>query len=158
MLGLKQKICLLGESNVGKSTLLSLLQGKEITGQRKPTIGLEIENSHLNGNKCTIWDLGGQERFKMMWQDFLRGSGLTVVVTDSTEENVHKTKDILNRFSRHLGSKIIAIANKQDLPGSLTAKEVQEKLGGVKTYGMSAIRPELRARMREILEFEIQEE
>jgi len=158
MLGLKQKIFLLGESNVGKSTLLSLLQGKEITGQRKPTIGLEIENSHLNGNKCTIWDLGGQERFKMMWQDFLRGSGLTVVVTDSTEENVHKTKDILNRFSRHLGSKIIAIANKQDLPGSLTAKEVQEKLGGVKTYGMSAIRPELRARMREILEFEIQEE
>ncbi|MFW9951072.1 MAG: ADP-ribosylation factor-like protein [Candidatus Thorarchaeota archaeon] len=155
MISTKQKICFIGEGGVGKTSLLSLLQGRGVPYGRIPTVGLEVEDSLLNGKKCSIWDLGGQKRFKFMWQDFLRGAGLAVIVCDSTEKNVEKTKEIYNRFERSLGTKIIAIANKQDLPGALTAQEIQKKLGGLKTYGMSAIRPELRQRMKEILEYEI---
>jgi small GTP-binding protein len=151
----KKKICLIGEQSVGKSSLLSLLQGREVKEERVPTVGLEVEDSILSGKKCSIWDLGGQKRFKFMWQDFLKGAGLAVIVCDSTEKNVKKTKEIYDRFERSLGTKIIAIANKQDLPGRLSAQEIQKRLGGLKTYGMSAIRPELRERMKEILEYEI---
>ncbi|MFX1287331.1 MAG: ADP-ribosylation factor-like protein [Promethearchaeota archaeon] len=155
MFSSKQKICFIGEGGVGKTSLLSLLQGRDVPYERIPTVGLEVEDSLLNGKNCSIWDLGGQKRFKFMWQDFLRGAGLAVIVCDSTEKNVEKTKEIYDRFERSLGTKIIAIANKQDLPGALTAQEIQKKLGGLKTYGMSAIRPELRQRMKEILEYEI---
>lgn len=155
MFSTKKKICFIGEQNVGKSSLLSLLQGREVQKERVPTVGLEVEDSLLNGKKCSIWDLGGQKRFKFMWHDFLKGAGLAVIVCDSTEKNVNQTKEIYNRFERTLGTKIIAIANKQDLPGRLSAQEVQKRLGGLKTYGMSAIRPELRERMKEILEYEI---
>jgi small GTP-binding protein len=155
LISTKQKICIIGEGGVGKTSLLSLLQGRDVPQERVPTVGLDVEDSLLNGKNCSIWDLGGQKRFKFMWQDFLRGAGLAVIVCDSTEENVEKTKEIYDRFERSLGTKIIAIANKQDLPGALTAQEVQKKLGGLKTYGMSAIRPELRQRMKEILEYEI---
>lgn len=155
MISTKQKICIIGEGGVGKTSLLSLLQGRDVPQERIPTVGLDVEDSLLNGKNCSIWDLGGQKRFKFMWQDFLRGAGLAVIVCDSTKENVEKTKEIYDRFERSLGMKIIAIANKQDLPGALTAQEVQKKLGGLKTYGMSAIRPELRQRMKEILEYEI---
>jgi len=155
MISTKQKICIIGEGGVGKTSLLSLLQGRDVPQERIPTVGLDVEDSLLNGKNCSVWDLGGQKRFKFMWQDFLRGAGLAVIVCDSTEENVEKTKEIYDRFERSLGTKIIAIANKQDLPGALTAQEVQKKLGGLKTYGMSAIRPELRQRMKEILEYEI---
>ncbi|MBA7499914.1 hypothetical protein ES705_09318 [subsurface metagenome] len=155
MFSTKKKICFIGEQNVGKSSLLSLLQGREVQKERVPTVGLEVEDSILNGKKCSIWDLGGQKRFKFMWQDFLKGAGLAVIVCDSTEKNVKQTKEIYNRFERTLGTKIIAIANKQDLPGRLSAQEIQKRLGGLKTYGMSAIRPELRERMKEILEYEI---
>ena len=155
MISTKQKICIIGEGGVGKTSLLSLLQGRDVPQERIPTVGLEVEDSLLSGKNCSIWDLGGQKRFKFMWQDFLRGAGLAVIVCDSTKENVEKTKEIYDRFERSLGTKIIAIANKQDLPGALTAQEVQKKLGGLKTYGMSAIRPELRQRMKEILEYEI---
>jgi len=134
--------------------LLNLLQGRDISKERNPTVGLEIENSILNGNKVNIWDLGGQERYQFMWQDFLKGAGLTVLVCDSTEENVEKTKNIYDKFSRYLTAKVIAIANKQDVPGALSAKQVQKKMG-VRTYGMSAIKIELRERMRNILEYEI---
>ncbi len=155
MFSTKKKICFIGEQNVGKSSLLSLLQGREVQEERVPTVGLEVEDSILNGKKCSIWDLGGQKRFKFMWQDFLKGAGLAVIVCDSTEKNLKQTLEIYSRFERTLGTKIIAIANKQDLPGRLSAQEVQKRLGGLKTYGMSAIRPELRERMKEILEYEI---
>jgi len=142
---------------VGKSTLVSLLQGRKILKESNPTVGLEIEDSNLNGKKVNIWDFGGQERFRFMWQDFLRGAGLTVLVCDSTEDNINKTKEIYSKFSRYMNTKIIAIANKQDLPDALSAKKVQKKLG-IRTYGMSAIRLDLRERMREILEYEIDTE
>ena len=155
MIAEKSKICLLGEGGVGKSSLLSLLQGRELTMERTPTVGLEIENTDVLGVKTSVWDFGGQDRFKFMWQDFLRGSGLTVLVTDSTEANIRKTKELYEKFSRCIRARVIAIANKQDLPGALSAEDVQKKLGGIKTYGMSAIRAELRERMRTILEYEI---
>jgi small GTP-binding protein len=142
-------------SSVGKSSLLSLLQGREMSKERNPTVGLEIEDSILNGKKVNIWDFGGQERFRFMWQDFLRGAGLAVLVCDSTEDNIKKTIEIYKKFSRYLNTKIIAIANKQDLPKALSAKKVQKKLG-IPTYGMSAIRLDLRDRIREILEYEME--
>jgi len=152
------KICFLGEGSVGKSSLVSLLQGRMVntsSERSEPTIGLEIEDSRLNGKKCTIWDLGGQKHFKSMWNDFLRNSGLAVLVCDSTVENVEKTKAIYDRFANRISSKVIAIANKQDLPGALCAAEVQKKLGGIRTYEMSAIKSELRERMKQILEYEM---
>lgn len=138
---------------MGKSSLLSLLQGRKISKKTNPTVGLEIEDSNLNGKKVNIWDFGGQERFRFMWEDFLRGAGLTILVCDSTEENINQTKEIYEKFSRYMDTKIIAIANKQDLPGALSAKKVRKKLG-IPTYGMSAIRLDLRDRIREILEYE----
>lgn len=140
---------------MGKSSLVSLLQGRQLSKESNPTVGLEIEDSNLNGKKVNIWDFGGQERFRFMWQDFLRGAGLTVLVCDSTEENINETKEIYKKFSRYMKTKIIAIANKQDLPNALSAKKVQKKLG-IPTYGMSAIRLDLRDRIREILEYEIE--
>ena len=147
-----KKICFLGEGGVGKSSLVSLLLGKNAI--KSPTIGLEIENSELNGKRVAIWDVGGQERFQFMWEDFLKGVGLTVLVCDSTEDNLKKTKDLFDRFSRMLGSRVIAIANKQDLKGALSANEIQSRLG-IKTYEMSAIKKELRVKMKSILESEI---
>jgi small GTP-binding protein len=155
VLSTKTKICLLGLSSVGKSSLLSLLQGRELSKRQNPTVGLEIEDSILNGKKVNVWDFGGQERFRFMWQDFLKGAGLAVLVCDSTEDNIEKTKEIYKKFSRYMNTKIIAIANKQDLPYAVSAKKVQKKLG-IPTYGMSAIRLDLKERIREILEYEIE--
>ena len=154
----KNKICFLGEAGVGKTSLISLLRGEmddSSNDQTKPTIGLEIKTSNIGDAKCTIWDLAGQRRFKAMWDDFLKNSGLAVLVCDSTEKNLEKTKELYNRYAKRVGAKMIAIANKQDLPGALGAEIVQENLGGIPTYEMSAIKKELSERMREILEYEL---
>ena len=88
----------MGLSRVGKSSLLNLLQGRDTSKENNPTVGLDIENSVFNGKKVNVWDFGGQERYQFMWQDFLKGAGLTVLVCDSTEQNVEKTKEILDKF------------------------------------------------------------
>ena len=105
----KSKICFLGLNSVGKSSLLSLLKGRNISDEIDPTVGLEIENSILNGKKVNIWDFGGQERYHFMWQDFLRGAGLAVLVCDSTEENIEKTKEILKKAIMHKGYALVDI-------------------------------------------------
>lgn len=150
----KTKICFVGQSGVGKSSLLTLLQGRKISKKTNPTVGLEIEDSVLNGSKVNIWDFGGQERFRFMWEDFLKGAGLAILVCDSTEDNINKTKEIYKKYSRYIGSKIIAIANKQDLPDALSAEQVEKRLG-IPTYGMSAIRVDLHGRIKRILEYEL---
>jgi small GTP-binding protein len=151
----KQKCVFIGQSGVGKSTLLSLVQGEKDLENRNPTIGVAIEQVSLDeNNKTTVWDLAGQDRFQFMWDDFIKGAGLTVIITDSTEENINFTKEICNRYTRFRGSKVIAIANKQDLPGAMNIQNVADKLG-VKTYGMCAIDPSKRSDIRAILRHEL---
>ena len=155
MIQIKNKICIIGETGVGKSSILKLLHGEEVSKERNPTIGLNIRTRCLGSyGKVSIWDFGGQKRFRFMWKDFLRGAGLAVLVTDSTEKNISQCKEIFEGFSRHTKAKMIVIANKQDLPNVLSEKEVQKRLG-VRTYGMSAIRTELRQRIKDILEYEM---
>lgn len=151
----QRKMVVIGEGGVGKSTLISLLQGKsEVTEEHSPTIGVNVEKYSVDDTDFCIWDFGGQKRFQFMWNDFLRGSSLTVLVTDSSYSNVKETKELIKRHKNHLGSKIIAIANKQDISGSLSPKEVSEILG-VPTYGMVAINSENRESLFKIMKKQV---
>ena len=125
-----------------------------------------------------LWDLAGQERFQFMWQGFLRGSQILFVVTDSSPQNVLKTKMLLEQVESDIecfkkesrgaaniqcninklgfgynrnSVKIVVIANKQDLPGSMRATQVADLLGKP-TYPMVAVDPKKRVEMYWILQ------
>jgi signal recognition particle receptor subunit beta len=66
------------------------------------------------------------------------------VVTESNPKAVLKTRQLLEKYKENLsGVKLLAIANKQDLPGSMRPESVQDLLG-IPTYGMVAINPKER--------------
>jgi signal recognition particle receptor subunit beta len=66
---------------------------------------------------------------------------MVVVVTESNPKAVLKTRQLLEKYKNELaGMKVIAVANKQDLPGSMRPESVQDLLG-VPTYGMVAVDP-----------------
>ncbi len=129
------KISLVGNGRVGKSTIRNMLEGK--SAPTKPTIGVDVGRYRDDELTCAVFDLGGQDRFKCLWEDFMRGSSLVMLVTDSTREDVEKSKRILDTLHKVQGAKIIAIANKQDQTNHLNAMQV-EKILGVKTYPMVA--------------------
>ncbi|HME51286.1 MAG TPA: ADP-ribosylation factor-like protein [Candidatus Lokiarchaeia archaeon] len=131
------KISLVGNGRVGKSTIRNMLEGNGIT-KTKPTVGVDVGRYSDDELKCAVFDLGGQDRFKCLWDDFIKGSSLVMVVTDSSRDDVEKSKDTVKSLQTKLqGSKIIAIANKQDEANKLNAMQV-EKILGVKTYPMIA--------------------
>ena len=143
------KVAILGFPKVGKTTLANMLCEKEINKEYLPTCGLNIEKISLDGIDLAIWDLAGQERFRFMWENFITGAKLLFVITDSSLDNVLKTKQLLKDFKKKKNSKIRIIANKQDLPESLKPDKIQSLLGE-KTFGTVAIDPEKR---EEIMNF-----
>ena len=127
------KLCIVGEAGVGKTTLVRLLSEKQMDSVRKPTIGVAVERVEFENDALAVWDLAGQKRFQFMWDEFMRGSKLTVIVTDSTTKNVEETKAILTEFAEK--RKIIAIANKQGLAGRMNPEQIQNRLGDLLWHG-----------------------
>ena len=70
---------------------------------------------------------------------------------DSPLENVLNSKDIIDLIRRKdIAAQLLAIANKQDLPGALSPQLVQRILG-IRAYGMVAIDPNNREKALEII-------
>ena len=144
------KLCIIGEAGVGKTTLVKLLTEQQLNDCRKPTVGVAVERVEIGNDALALWDLAGQKRFQFMWDEFMRGSKLTVVVTDSSQRNVEETKRIVERLQAREGSKLIAIANKQDLTNRMSPEEIQQQLG-IPTFGMIAIQRGNEDSLKEIL-------
>ncbi len=148
------KICLLGQGGVGKSTMLKLLTADSIPGEYYPTIAVDIETLQgvrFGPYELAVWDFAGQDRFRSLWNYYLRNADAVLLVTDSTLKNVLETRDILEIVRKNAPACIAwAIANKQDLPGALAPKLVQRILG-VQAYGLVAIDPRYRETLYKII-------
>ncbi|MHA1143538.1 MAG: ADP-ribosylation factor-like protein [Candidatus Helarchaeota archaeon] len=145
------KVSFVGFPSVGKSTLIKLLSGKKPNLDYKPTMGLDFGSIKLGEHEIKLWDIGGQDQFRPLWDSFMQGSYLAVVVTDSTPQNVLQSKQIVEMIARkNRDTRIIAIANKQDMDGHMQAKRVEDVLH-VPTYPMVAIEEENTERVHMIL-------
>ncbi len=141
------KVALMGSGFAGKSTIIRLLTDgvSKLETNYHPTAGMDCGTLTLNDStKVTLVEMGGQSHFEFLWPEFMKGSSMVVVVTESTPKAVLQTRQLLEKYKSELaGRRVIAIANKQDLPGSMKPESVQDLLG-VPTYGMVAIDPKER--------------
>lgn len=80
------KIILIGDSGVGKTSLLQRFCDNEFSNNFLTTIGIDfkIKTITLNGQpvKLQIWDTAGQERFRTITQAYYRGADGIVMVFD----------------------------------------------------------------------------
>jgi len=145
------KVSFIGAPSVGKSTLIKLLSGKVPPLDYKPTIGLDFGSLQFGEHEVKLWDIGGQDAFKPFWSQYIDGSYLVCVVTDSTPQNVLQTKQLVEWVNRNQSkARVIAIANKQDIEGHFTAKRVENILQ-VPTYAMTAIDPRQKEKLYYVL-------
>ncbi|MGD9381343.1 MAG: ADP-ribosylation factor-like protein [Candidatus Thorarchaeota archaeon] len=141
------KVALMGSGYAGKSTLIKLLTDskKKLQVNYQPTAGMDCGTITLDSTtKVSLVEMGGQSHFEFMWADLMRGSKMVVLVTESNPKAVLKTRQLLHKYKdKFNGARVIAIANKQDVEGSMKPESVQDLLG-VPTYGMVAIDPKQR--------------
>ncbi|MFX1382852.1 MAG: ADP-ribosylation factor-like protein [Promethearchaeota archaeon] len=142
---------LCGFSGVGKTTTTRLIKAEEIPMQHVPTITGDIATIKIGKLQFSLWDFAGQEQFSYLWTNFIKGSDAVLLITDSTIENVEKSKFFLELIKEQAPNAHTAvIGNKQDLPDAMTPETI-EKILGLKTYSMIANRAENREKMITII-------
>jgi len=135
---LRPKISLVGFSGVGKTTITKLIKAEEIPVKHVPTITGDIATIKIGKLHFYLWDFAGQEQFSYLWNNFIKGSDSVLLITDSTLENVEKSKFFLELIKEQAGHAHTAvIGNKQDLPDAMLPAQI-EKILGLKTYSMIA--------------------
>ncbi|MFX0021315.1 MAG: Rab family GTPase [Candidatus Hermodarchaeota archaeon] len=117
------KIIVLGPGSVGKSSIIRRFVKNEFSFDYKFTIGVEINSKIVEYEKgsfaqLTIWDIGGQERFKILRRNFYEGTYGALVVFDlSRPQTFSKMKEWISDLNVILEKEvpIIILGNKADL-------------------------------------------
>ncbi|CAL8305229.1 unnamed protein product [Merluccius merluccius] len=142
------KLLIIGDSNVGKSSLLLRFADNSFSGSYITTIGVDfkIRTVDIDGErvKLQIWDTAGQERFRTITSTYYRNTHGVIIVYDVTNpESFVNVKRWLNEITQNCDnvSKIL-VGNKNDDP---TRKQVdtQDAMGfgesvGVRVFETSA--------------------
>jgi len=108
------KIALIGPVNAGKTTLYKMLTNE--TKERSIMNFAKSSILTIYDIKFDVWDFQLKDNFALLWQKFVTGSDLIILVVDGSKYNVR----ILNHFltlKRKYGqlSKFLVLINKLDL-------------------------------------------
>jgi Ras-related protein Rab-1A len=113
---------LIGDSGVGKSSLLLKFTDRVFTDHYISTIGVDfkIQTLQLDDKiiKLQLWDTAGQERFRTITTSYYRGAHGIIIVFDITDKesfaNIKTWITEIDRFASDNVCKIL-IGNKSDL-------------------------------------------
>ena len=84
------KVIIIGDTNVGKSNILTRYLKDEFSSNTKSTVGVELGIKFLKikntKTKIQIWDTAGQERYRAITSSYFKGSNGCFIVYDITNE------------------------------------------------------------------------
>ena len=116
------KVLLIGNSGVGKSSLLLRFADDVFNDNFMPTIGVDFKIRTVDVDQKTIklqiWDTAGQERFKTITSSYYKGAHGIIVTYDITDrESFSKVSEWMREVDKHAQENIsrILVGNKKDL-------------------------------------------
>ena len=119
------KLILIGNSGVGKSSIIQRFMKNTFEESYKCTIGVDflMKTLKINGKtvKLQLWDTAGQEKYKSMVASYYRGANVALVVFDITNHTSFENLPlwIENYYKNGPEQKnIILIGNKKDMEES----------------------------------------
>lgn len=133
MLGTREmRILMVGLDAAGKTTILYKLKLGEVVNTI-PTIGFNVETVEYKNISFNVWDVGGQDKIRLLWRHYYTNTqGLIYVVDSNDRERIEENREELHKMlaEEELRDAVLLVfANKQDLPGALTCPEITDKLG-----------------------------
>ena len=129
------KIMVIGESKVGKTSVIKKYTQNRFGGVYLTTVGVDFQDKIINIDdkkiRLQIWDTAGQERFRNITKNYFNSSNGFLLIYDITDKDslVH-----LNFWSAQIQlnapekSKCILVGNKCDLEGSRAVSKEEGKI------------------------------
>ena len=118
----KYKIMLIGESSVGKSSILSRYTKNDFAGEYLTTLGIDFQDKMIEINNSKIrlqlWDTAGQERYRNLARNYFNTSNGFIIVFDVTSiDSFNAVEYWLSQINLYapLDVKSVIVGNKIDL-------------------------------------------
>lgn len=120
----KIQLIIIGESNVGKTSLIRRYTNNLFNTNHLETVGIEFNTREEKINnkiiKVKIWDTAGQEIFQSLTKNFYRkADGIIIVFDVGNKESFEKLHDWIKSVYDNIDSyremNLIIVGNKNDL-------------------------------------------
>lgn len=142
----KYKVLIIGNSCVGKTSILSRHVDGKFSEEVAGTIGVDYRaNTYIRDGQrydMQIWDTAGQERFRNVTRAYYRDANAALLVFDLTDVNSFNEitnwyNQLLEQTNKKQGDMVIVlIGNKSDLKHEVQLNDIQSLAAklGISTY------------------------
>ncbi|CAG7834415.1 unnamed protein product [Allacma fusca] len=131
------RLILIGDSTVGKSSLLKYFTDGKFSEVSDPTVGVDffarlVQVQDGTRVKLQLWDTAGQERFRSITKSYYRNSVGALLVYDTTNhDSFERIPNWMEEARRHIAPfkpVFILVGCKSDLPESAVTSEEVNRL------------------------------
>lgn len=118
---IQKKVCMLGGTAVGKTSLVSRFVHSIFSDKYLTTIGVKIDKKSIRAGDqdvdLILWDLYGEDEFQKMRTSYLRGAAGYLLVIDGTRrDTVDVALNLRDSAERAIGRvPFVLVVNKADL-------------------------------------------
>jgi len=128
----EMELTLVGLQNSGKTTLVNVLASGSYNEDMIPTVGFNMKKITKGNVTIKLWDIGGQPRFRSMWERYCRGVNAILFVVDAADPEKFETskKELHELLAKPplAGIPILVLGNKNDLPEAIGVDGIIDKL------------------------------
>lgn len=141
------KIVFLGDSGVGKTSIIHYWSNGARLETTEPTVGAAFTNREFNYNGKTyqllVWDTAGQEQYHAIAPMYYRSASIAIVVYDVTSYNSFRSIERwITELKDHTmeNAVIMVVGNKTDL-----SREIEQSFASEQARALGAIYAECSA-------------
>ncbi|KAH0791754.1 Ras family protein [Histomonas meleagridis] len=114
------KIVLIGNSSVGKTSIITQFIYGSTSSEHQPTVGIDFFSKTIQKDgqfvRLQIWDTAGQEKFHSLIPSYIRTSTVAIFVFDITSRtSFEELEKWYNMVTDLANPTLIFVANKVDL-------------------------------------------
>ncbi|KAF5763629.1 putative small GTP-binding protein [Helianthus annuus] len=128
----EMELSLIGLQNAGKTSLVNVVATGGYSEDMIPTVGFNMRKVTKGNVTIKLWDLGGQPRFRSMWERYCRAVSAIVYVVDAADQDnlsISKSElhDLLSKPSLS-GIPLLVLGNKIDKEGALSKQALTDQM------------------------------
>ena len=133
IMDIKYKLIVVGDLNVGKTSILNRFVNNSFDNEYKSTLGVDFLSKIIEYKsipiKLELWDSAGQEKFRSLIPMYVRSSAIVLIVYEINNKktflSVHEWLKFVQGHNKEEPLYVLC-GNKSDLKREVTEKEAKE--------------------------------